>query len=259
MKKQLNLSNATVSSFTFLKKLTFLFLLLHLTGCGFQSRKYTTGYFWDGRNEIVYETEKQSEKQKEKEKKKEKEKGKEKEKESEKPSGNQNEKESEQLTEIKQAEWHGGKRESVALRKDTSSEKWENKKRAEWIAKPAEEDSLNKEKDPDDSEKKIRRSTIGFFTFWSIESLFYLGLLYNTYSPDVWGFFLVIFGFFTVLLLIPTLIYLRVMNVRFHRSKESIQDEKVKKRTPKWPRIFAMVMLAEVIMLLLALVFGRNF
>lgn len=91
MKKQLNLSNATVSSFTFLKKLTFLFLLLHLTGCGFQSRKYTTGHFWDGRNEIVYETEKQRRNQNEKE--------------SEKQSSNQNEKESEQLNEIKPAEW----------------------------------------------------------------------------------------------------------------------------------------------------------
>ncbi len=245
MKKQLNLSNATVSSFTFLKKLTSLFLLLHLTGCGFQSRKYTTGHFWNGRNEIVYETEKQRWNQNEKE--------------SEKQSSNQNEKESEQLNEIKPAEWAVRQRASDALSKDTSLENWENKNRVECIAKPAEDDSLNKEKDPDESEKKIRRSTIGFLTFWSIESLFYLGLLYNTYSPDVWGFFLVIFGFFTVLLLIPTLIYLRVMNVRFHRSKESIQDEKVKKRTPKWPRIFAMVMLAEVIMLLLALVFGRNF
>ncbi len=97
MKKQLNLSNATVSSFTFLKKLTSLFLLLHLTGCGFQSRKYTTGHFWDGRNEIVYETEKQSWNQNEKESVKE----------SAKPSGNQNEKESEQLNEIKPAEWGG--------------------------------------------------------------------------------------------------------------------------------------------------------
>lgn len=245
MKKQLNLSNATVSSFTFLKKLTFLFLLLHLTGCGFQSRKYTTGHSWDGRNEIVYETKKQSWKQNEKE--------------SEKQSSNQNEKESAQLNEIKPAEWEVRQRASDALSKDTSLENWEKKNRVEWIAKPAEDDSLNKEKDPDESEKKIRRSTIGFLTFWSIESLFYLGLLYNTHSPDVWGFFLVIFGIFTVLLMIPTLIYLRVMNVRYHRSKESIQDEKVKKRTPKWPRIFGMVMLAEVIMLLLALVFGRNF
>lgn len=237
MKKQLNLSDATVSSFTFLKKLTFLFLLLHLTGCGFQSRKYTTGYFWDGRNEIIYETEKQKEKQKQ----------------------NENENESGKQNEIKQAEWHGGKRESVALRKDTSSEKWEGKQRAEWIPKTAEEDSLNKEKDPDETEKKIRRSTNGFLTFWSIESLFYLGLLYYTHSPDAWGFFPVIFGTFTVLFMIPTLIYLFVMNVRYHRSKESIQEEKMKKRTPKWSRIFAMVILAEVIMLLLAVVLGSNF
>lgn len=249
MKKQLNLSNATVSFLTFIKKLTFLFLLLHLTGCGFQSRKYTTGYFWDGRNEIVYETEKQSWNQNEKESVKE----------SAKPSGNQNEKESEQLTEIKPAEWGVRQRASDALSKDTSSEKWEGKQRAEWIPKTAEEDSLNKEKDPDETEKKIRRSTNGFLTFWSIESLFYLGLLYHTYSPDVWGFFPVIFGTLTVLFMIPTLIYLFVMNVRYHRSKESIQEEKMKKRTPKWSRIFAMVILAEVIMLLLAVVLGRNF
>ncbi len=251
MKKQLNLSNATVSFLTFIKKLTFLFLLLHLTGCGFQSRKYTTGYFWDGRNEIVYETEKESEKQKENEKESEKQKENEKESEKEKDSGKQNE--------IKPAEWGVRQRASDALSKDTSLENWENKNRVEYIAKPAEDDSLNKEKDPDETEKKIRRSTNGFLTFWSIESLFYLGLLYHTYSPDVWGFFPVIFGTLTVLFMIPTLIYLFVMNVRYHRSKESIQDKKVKKRTSKWPRIFAMVILAEVIMLLLALVFGRNF
>jgi hypothetical protein len=243
------LANATVSLLSFLKKLAFLFLLLHLTGCGFQSRKYTTGHFWDGRNEIVYETEKQSEKQSGKQ--------------SEKQSGKQNErqsgKQSEKQSEKKPKACELGNRESDAMSKDTPLEKWENKKRAEWIAKPAEEDSLNKEKDPIESEKKIRRSTNGFLTFWSIESLFYLGLLYNTYSPDVWGFFLVIFGFFTVLLLIPTLIYLRVMNARYHRSKESIQDEKIKKRSPKWSRIFAKVILAELIMLLLALVLGGNF
>ncbi len=232
-------------------------MLLHLTGCGFQSRKYTTGHFWDGRNEIVYETEKQSGKQSGKQS--EKQSGKQSWRQSWRQNGNQNKIQSEQQNEIKPAEWTGGKRESVALSKDKSSEKWENKQRAEWIAKTAEEDSLNKEKDPNETEKKIRRSTNGFLTFWSIESLFYLGLLYHTYSPDVWGFFLVIFGIFTVLLIIPTLIYLFVMNVRYHRSKESIQDEKIKKRTPKWSRIFAMVILAEVIMLLLAVVFGSNF
>ena len=249
MKKQLNLSNATVSFLSFIKKLTFLFFLFHLTGCGFQSRKYTTGHFWDGRNEIVYETEKQSGKQNENERENER----------ESESGKQNENESEQQNEIKPSEWGVGKHASDAMSKDKSPEKWENKNRVEWIAKPALEDSLNKEKDPDETEKKIRRSTNGFLTFWSIESLFYIGLLYHTYSPDVWGFFLVIFGIFTVLLMIPTLIYLFVMNVRYRRSKESIQDEKIKKRTPKWSRIFVMVLLAEAIMLLLAVVLGSNF
>ena len=254
MKKTQDLPIGTVFIITICKNLFFIIVFLQLIGCGFQSRKYTTGQFWDGHNEINCATKKQRENQND----------------NEKQSEIQNEKKSAQkqwdtsedgkgLSSIERTESSVEKREFVALSKDRSITKWKDKKRAEFISKTAEGDPLKKEKDPEEKEKKIRRSTNGFMTFWSIESLFYLGLLYNTYSPDVWGFFLVIFGFFTVLLMIPTLIYLLVMNVRYHRSKESIQDEKIKKRTPKWSRIFAMVMLAEVIMLFLALMMSGNF
>ena len=46
-------------------------ILLFMSSCGFQGRKYTTGHYWNGRNEIEYEkqSESESEKQKEKERK----------------------------------------------------------------------------------------------------------------------------------------------------------------------------------------------
>ena len=65
MKKHFDHRNGALSCTIFFKNLFFILLLLHLTGCGFQGRKYTTGHYWNGRNEIEYE--KQSEKQKEKE------------------------------------------------------------------------------------------------------------------------------------------------------------------------------------------------
>ena len=45
--------------------LSFVFIVLFSFGCGFQGRKYTTGHYWDGRNEIEYEKQSESEKQNE--------------------------------------------------------------------------------------------------------------------------------------------------------------------------------------------------
>ena len=75
MKKHFVRRNGVLSRTIFFKNLFFILLLLHLTGCGFQGRKYTTGHYWDGRNEIEYEKQsaKQSESESEKQKEKEKE------------------------------------------------------------------------------------------------------------------------------------------------------------------------------------------
>ena len=43
-------------------------ILLFMSSCGFQGRKYTTGHYWNGHNEIVYEKQSESAKQKENEK-----------------------------------------------------------------------------------------------------------------------------------------------------------------------------------------------
>jgi len=62
MKKHFDHRNGALSCTIFFKNLFFILLLLHLTGCGFQGRKYTTGHYWNGRNEIEYEKQNENEK-----------------------------------------------------------------------------------------------------------------------------------------------------------------------------------------------------
>jgi uncharacterized membrane protein YadS len=91
-----------------------------------------------------------------------------------------------------------------------------------------------------------------------IESLFYLGLLGNAFSPDVWGFWLAIFGILTVFYLIPVLIYMAVMQRRYSRSKDHIKDELLKAKIPKLIRAFIWAMLIEVVLFILAFIHGWN-
>ena len=49
MKKQFDLRNAASLSVLQIKKIFYLLLLIHLTGCGFQGRKYTLGNYWNNR------------------------------------------------------------------------------------------------------------------------------------------------------------------------------------------------------------------
>ncbi len=53
-----NYNKKTFLSF-WLVPLTLVFMLC--SSCGFQGRKYTTGHYWNGRNEIVYEKQKENE------------------------------------------------------------------------------------------------------------------------------------------------------------------------------------------------------
>ena len=69
MKKHFDHRNGALSCTIFFKNLFFIVLLLHLTGCGFQGRKYTTGHYWESGNKNEYE--KQNEKPEKNEKQKE--------------------------------------------------------------------------------------------------------------------------------------------------------------------------------------------
>ena len=217
-------------TFTFI---TFIFIILFSFGCGFHGRKYTTGHYWDGRNEIEFDAqnEKQNEKQKE--------------------NGNEELKNTPLGKVVHEVQY-------TIVYKDTLNQKLAKKPLIVETTKKKEETKTKEEEVPDVSEKKIRRSTRGFISFWSIESLFYLGFLGNAYAPDVWGFWLAIFGVLTALYMLPTMIYLLVMKRRFKLGKEQIKDDKLKQRIPKLTRLFALVMITEAILLILAFVLGGN-
>lgn len=63
MRKHFDPRVCVVSGTIIYKNLFFILLLLHLTGCGFQGRKYTTGHYWETGTKNEYE--KKNEKQKE--------------------------------------------------------------------------------------------------------------------------------------------------------------------------------------------------
>jgi hypothetical protein len=242
MKRPHNLPNGTIFGISTFKNLLFIFLLLFLAGCGFQSRKYTTGHFWDGLDKNEYKPEKQNEKQKQGEKK-----------------SIHVAEQSIPLNSSKSHDLMAVNREVEDLAKDTLIKKWAEQKSTKLTQNNTKEKQIDKKLDPDITEKKIRRSTRGFITFWSIKSLFYLGLLINAFSPDAWGFWLAIFGILTAVFMIPVLVYLNIMKIRHRLHKEQIQDEKLKKRIPKLSKLFAVVMLAEAIMLILGFVLGGYF
>lgn len=227
------------------------FLTFMLTSCGFHGRKYTSGHFWEGRNDIEYGYAYPEKNQKQKE--------------NEKEEQNLNKKESEKESEKGKGNEIAIKIDSKSIVKDTlkisSLEKNSRKRRElkkEGQGKQDQEIQFDEKQDVDRDEKKLRRAKNGFLTFWVIESLFYLGLLGNAYSPDVWGFWLAIFGILTLLYMIPLLIYMAVMQRRYSRSKNQIKDEILKAKIPKLMRVFAWAILIEVGLLILAFVLGGN-
>jgi hypothetical protein len=55
MKKHFDFRYGAFSRTSIFKKLFFIILLIHLTGCGFQGRKYTSGHFWESGTKNEYE------------------------------------------------------------------------------------------------------------------------------------------------------------------------------------------------------------
>ena len=94
MKKHFDHRNGALSCTIFFKNLFFILLLLHLTGCGFQGRKYTTGHYWESGNKNEYE--KQNEKPEKNENEKEKQNENEELKKNENENENENEKQKEE-------------------------------------------------------------------------------------------------------------------------------------------------------------------
>lgn len=235
MKKQFDLRNAASLSVLQIKKIFFLLLLIHLTGCGFQGRKYTLGNYWNN-----------------------------------------------QVADNKALETHEKKKEKDARNGDVKTEETRHSSAVEDVAKSIGKDTLkippyqkpskinpttirnnliapeqeiqrDESQDINRKEKKLRRAKNGFVTFWSIESLFYLGLLSNAISPDIWGFWLFVFGFLTAFFLFFTLIYLAVMKKRYSKSMDLLKNERLKSKIPKLMRVFIWALLIEVALLMLAL------
>jgi len=220
-----------------------------LSSCGFQGRKYTSGHYLEGRNDFEYEDPKKKEKLRENEKEEQ----------------NLNKKESEKESEKNKENEIAIKIDSKSIVKDTlkisSLEKNSRKRRElkkERQSSQDQEIQLDEKQDVDRDEKKLRRAKNGFVTTWVIESLFYLGLLGNAYSPDAWALWLVVFGFLTAFYLFLTLIYMAIIKRRYTRSKDQIKDEILKAKIPKLMRVFAWAILIEVGLLILAFVLGGN-
>ncbi len=234
MKKQFDLRNAASLSFLQIKKIFFLLLLIHLTGCGFQGRKYTLGNYWNNR-----------------------------------------------VADNKALETHDKKKEKDARIGDLKTEETRHSTAVENVAKSIGKDALkiptyqkpskinpttirnnliapeqeiqrDESQDINRKEKELRRAKNGFVTFWSIESLFYLGLLSNAISPDIWGFWLFVFGILTAFFLFFTLIYMAVMKKRYSKSMDLLKNERLKSKIPKLMRVFIWALLIEVGLLMLA-------
>ncbi len=225
------------------------FLTFMLSSCGFQGRKYTSGHYLEGRYDFEYEDPKKKEKLRENEKEEQ----------------NLNKKESEKESEKNKENEIAIKIDSKSSVKDTlkisSLDKNSRKRRElkkERQSSQDQEIQLDEKQDVDRDEKKLRRAKNGFVTTWVIESLFYLGLLGNAYSPDVWALWLVVFGFLTAFYLFLTLIYMAIIKRRYTRSKDQIKDEILKTKIPKLMRVFAWAILIEVGLLILAFVLGGN-
>jgi hypothetical protein len=227
---------ATVCVTLFIFLITFL-----LSSCGFQGRKYTRWHYWEGRNDIEYGYTNPEKNQKQKEN----------EKEEQNPNKKESEKESEKDKEIE-----------IAIEIDSKSNVKDTLKNSS-IGKNSrisleQEGQLYEKQDFEGDENKLRKAKNGFITTWVIESLFYLGLLGNAYSPDAWALWLVVFAILTAFYLFLTLIYLSILKSRYAQSKDQIKDELLKARIPKLIRAFSCVIFIEVGLLILAFIIGGN-
>ncbi len=235
MKKQYNPLNIATKRVFQIKTIFFIFLLIHLTGCGFQGRKYTLGNYWNNR-----------------------------------------------VADNKALETHDKKKENDARNGNVKTEETRHSSAVENVVKsnvkdtlkippyqkpskinpttirnnliaPEQEIQRDESQDINREEQKLRRAKNGFVTFWSIESLFYLGLLSNAISPDIWGFWLFVFGILTAFFLFFTLIYMAVMKKRYSKSMDLLKNERLKSKIPKLMRVFIWALLIEVGLLMLAL------
>lgn len=237
---------ATVRVTLFIFFITFL-----LSSCGFQGRKYTRWHYWEGRNDIEYgyANPQKNQNQKENEKEEQNPNKKESDKESEK------DKENEIAIEI---DSKSNVKDTLKISSIGKSSRISLEQEKDYQSVHEQEGQLDEKQGFEGDENKLRRAKNGFLTTWVIESLFYLGLLGNAYSPDAWALWLVVFAFLTAFYLFLTLIYLAILKSRYAQSKDQIKDELLKARIPKLIHVFSWVIFIEVGLLILAFILGGN-
>ncbi len=242
MKIQFDLRNGATSCLLQFKTCIPFFMIVLLTGCGFQGRKYTLGNYWDCQTSAFEKHETHVLKRK---------------KEKDTRFNSDILDQNSQLIEVEIN--------SISNVRDTLKIPMYRKPSPKKSAST--KDSLHVEEqyiqrhethDIDQDENKLRRAKNGFLTFWAIESLLYLGLLSNAYLPDVWGFWLFVFGFLTALYFLLTLTFMSILKIRYSRSCDQIKNETLKVNIPKFIRVFVWAAVIQVGLLILAFFLGGN-